>query len=263
MAWNEKIARLAKALQDDLILRLGSAANSFPVAVAYDGNKDLYLTVTDAPGSSAIVKFETQAAAFSGQTDSLGLTQAVYTPHIVKLGIDAGATGALASDTATLSGVVATDTLVINGVTLTATVATQDTDEFIVGGTDIITATNLVTTITANPTLAAIVTASNVGGTSATVTITAVSPGVAGNSITVTEGGGNITIATPTLTGGTNSTAAGTSDNLRNTLIAEVAPTATALIIYENAGIVVGDLIDDTLRVTTIRNIPWGILAQI
>lgn len=381
MATNTLIERLGKSLIDELTIRLGTQAAPAPCVAAHDSSGDLYITVTRGVGDAAIVKFEPVAAEASGAVDYLGLTQVVYTPHVTKLGIDAGAGGAAASDTATLlaaltstdvltvnshaftamnsgaagdqfnlvgtqatgtvtlAGVVSTNTVVINGVTLTATAATQDTTNFIVGGTDIITATNLVTTIAANPTLAAIVTASNVAGTSATVTLVAikkgtagnaytladggsthytvsaatmgagigqtvgaldltatavnvaaaiaasatpgvlnvvtatsalavvtvraVSVGVAGNAIPLTQTGGHITVATATLAGGTNATAAGTSDVLRNLLVAVTAPTGTALLIYEKAGIVEADLINVAYLTNVIRNIPWGQLASI
>lgn len=54
----------------------------------------------------------------------------------------------------TLTSVVDTDDVVINGETFTATAATQDNNNFVTGGTDVISATNLATAINANPTVA-------------------------------------------------------------------------------------------------------------
>jgi hypothetical protein len=373
---NIKIERLGRALTDDLILRLASAANPFPVVSAHDASGDLYLTVTSAPGSSALVKFEVQSAQASGALDSLGLAQSVYTPHITKLGIDAGAPGTAASDTATLLadltsgdlltvnshnftavdtgaagdqwnlvGTQATGVLTIGGgadtafgagstVTINGTVLTEGVD-FAAGANDDTSATAIAAAITANGTLNTQVTAvatlggvgvdstvtvtaikkgtaGNVYGTTtndgvatwgaatllggaldltasavnlaaaiaasatagivgvvtatsalAVVTIRAVSVGVSGNAIPVTETGGGMTVATATLSGGTNATAAGTSTTLRDILVAECSPTGTALLIYEKAGIVESDLVNGALLKTVLRNIPWGILAQV
>jgi hypothetical protein len=259
---NIHIERLGMALTDDLIMRFRSAANLFPVVSAHDSSGDLYLTVTDAPGSSAIVKFETQSVASSGQFDSLGLAQPVYTPHVTKLGIDAGAAGVKASDTVTLTSAVATKTVTINGSVFTAVAgAAANATQFTVAGTDAQDAAALANAIntSVDPLIAGVVTAVAVGNA---VTITAVIASVSSNNITVASNDASMVVATATLTGGTNSTVAGTSDKLRNTLIAEVAPTGTALIIYEKAGILESDLVDSSLVNTCIRNLPWGMLAQ-
>ncbi len=69
-------------------------------------------------------------------------------------------------------------------------------------GSDIATATNLVTAIRQNTT-SNIAIADNAGGSSAIVTIQASAPGTAGNSITLASAGGTIAVSGATLTGGT------------------------------------------------------------
>ncbi len=375
---NQKIERLGKALIDELAQRIGTASNPAPTVALHDASGDLYLTVTRGVGvgDAAIVKFETQSAEASGSVDFLGLPQVVYTPHVTKLGIDAGSPGVAASDTATLLAALASgDKLTINGHDFVATdtgaagdqwnlVGTQATGVLTIGGgadtafgagktvtingttltegvnfaagaDDQASATAIANAIAANGTLntqvtavatlggaganstvtvtaikkgqagnaygtttndlvatwgaatllggaldltasaaslAAAITASATAGVNnvvdatsalAVVTITADSVGVAGNAITVTQTGAHITVATATLAGGTNATAAGTSDILRNLLIALCAPTGTALLIYEKAGIAEADLINSAYLTNDIRNNPWGVLAQV
>lgn len=255
---NLKIERLGQALIDELSRRIGVNA----AVAAHDAGGDLYITVTRGVGDAALVKFEPEAVQASGSVDFLGLPQPIYTPHITKLGIDAGASGTQASETVTLVGVVATDTLVVNGVTFTAVAGVPGPNQFDVSGTDAQDAASLANAIntSASAGIVGIVTAAAVSNT---VIITAVSYGTLGNSITVSQTGVHITVPTATLAGGTNATAAGTSDVLRNLLIALCAPTGTALLIYEKAGIVESDLINGALLTNTIRNNPWGILAQV
>lgn len=254
--FNEKIARLAKALTDDLTLRLASAANPNPVAVGYDSNQDLYLTVTDQPGSQAIVKFETDAALAAGAKDSLGLSQSVYTPHITKLGLDEGAA---ATDTATLNAVVATNTLTVNGVVFTAVAAGAVGNQFNVGANDTATAANLAAAINASVTsgVAGVVSATSVG---AVVTVFADVPGAQGNLLTLAGTALRFTIGGATFSGGANP---GTSENLEHIMVASCAPTSTALYVYAKASIGVADMAGGTNLVTVIRNIPWGLLAQV
>ena len=255
---NLKIERLGKALIDELTLRIG-ANSAVPL---HDGNGDLYLTVTRGVGDAALVKFEPEAVEPSGSVDSLGLAQAVYTPHVTKLGIDAGAPGTRAAETVTLNAVVATNTLTINGVTFTAVAGAPGANQFQVGADDNATAANLATAIntSASAGIVGIVTAL---ASTNTVTITAVVAGVLGNSIAVSGTAVRFTVPTATLQGGVNPTGALTSDVLRNLLVALCAPTGTALLIYEKAGIVLADLTDASLLTNTIRNNPWGILGQV
>lgn len=85
-----------------------------------------------------------------------------------------------ASGTITLSSMVATDTVTINGVVFTCVASGATGNQFNVGGTDTITATNLAAAINASVTanIANVVTATGVGPV---VTVTAVQPGLAGN----------------------------------------------------------------------------------
>jgi hypothetical protein len=258
---NLKIERLGQALLDELSRRLPATS---VVTSNHDASGDLYINVQRAVGDAAIVKFEPVSAEASGALDSLGLPQAVYTPHVTKLGIDSGATGTQASETVTLASVIATDKLTINGHDFVAVAGAPVGDQFDVSGTDAQAAASLAAAINASATagITGIVTASNVPG-EATVTITAVAFGTLGNSITVTQTGGTITVPTATLAGGVNPTAALTSATLRNLLVALCAPTGTALIIYEKAGIVLADLIDPALVTNVIQSNPWGQLAQV
>lgn len=258
---NIKIERLGQALVDELKRRLPATS---VIASNHDASGDLYLNVQRGVGDAAIVKFETVSAEASGALDSLGLSQTVYTPHATKVGIDSGALGTQASETVTLVGVVATDKVTINGHDFVAVAGAPVGDQFDVTGTDAQDAANLAAAINASATagILGIVTAVNVPGQN-TVTITAVAYGTLGNAITVAQTGGHITVPTATLAGGTNPTAAGTSDVLRNLLIALCAPTGTALIIYEKAGIVLTDLINPALVTNVIQSNPWGQLAQV
>lgn len=106
--------------------------------------------------------------------------------------------GVAASATATLASVVAADTITICGVTLTAHASTQDGTHFVVGGTDTITAANLVTCIKANTTLSTFLTASSA---LAVVTITALAAGTSGNGYTLSESA-HFTLSGAVFTGG-------------------------------------------------------------
>lgn len=259
---NEKIERLGRALKDDLILRLASSSNPTPVAEAHDADGDLYLTVSISASDYGIIKFEPQAAQPSGLYDSLGLAQAVYTPHVTKLGFCGGSPGVAASATATLNAVVATNSITIDGHAFTAVASGATGDQFNVGGTDTITATNLAAAINASVTagIANVVSATSAG---AVVTIYADSVGAMGNTITLTATATRFTLSSATLLGGVNATdSTPTSEFLKAILIAECAPTGTALVVYETVDIAIADLDTDTLVVATVRNIPWGLLAQ-
>jgi len=110
-----------------------------------------------------------------------------------------------AAGTLTLALVVATDTCIINGVTFTCVVSGAAGNQFNVGGTDTISATNLRAAINASVTagVAGLVTA-----TSATtvVTVTASTTGTAGNGYTLT-GNAHITASGARLTAGAADTA--------------------------------------------------------
>ncbi len=265
MGVNIKIERLAKSLSDSLTRYLSTAVNPNPVVKSYastDG--DLCLTVTRSATDYVLVRYNLEPVRASGQYDSLGLAQTVYTPHITKLGFDSGNPGVQATETVTLSGVVGTDKLTIAGHDFTAVAGVPSGDQFHVGLTDILTATNLAAAINASVTagIAGIVTASNPAGT-ATVVVTAVAYGTLGNSITVTQTGGHITVPSATLLLGTNPTASNTSDYLKTLVISLVAPTSTALIVQEKAGIAFTDMSGFNNLTIQLRNLDWGILAQI
>ena len=89
-----------------------------------------------------------------------------------------------ASGTITLSSMVATDTITINGVVFTCEASGATGNQFNVGGTDTITATNAAKAINASVTAKVLnyVTASSSG---AVITITAVQPGLQGNMNTI------------------------------------------------------------------------------
>lgn len=93
-----------------------------------------------------------------------------------------------ASGTITFSGVgAANDTILINGVTFTAQASGATGNQWNVGGTATISATNLAAAISASVTalVSGYVTAASVAGV---VTVTAANPGIVSNSITIAEG---------------------------------------------------------------------------
>jgi phage tail sheath gpL-like len=89
--------------------------------------------------------------------------------------------GVAATGTLTLAGVVATDTCVVGSQTFTAVASGATGNQFNVGGSDTLTAVQLVSVI--NTVLAGSVVASSVG---AVVTITSAVQGVIGNQIKLT-----------------------------------------------------------------------------
>lgn len=105
-----------------------------------------------------------------------------------------------ASGGLTFISVVATNTFSINGVTFTAVASAPTNNQFVVGGTDIITAANAAAAI--NASTSALI-AGYVTATSSTdvVEIFSVFYGLSGNTMT-TVGSTNITAAQARLTGG-------------------------------------------------------------
>lgn len=89
-----------------------------------------------------------------------------------------------ASGTITLSSLVATDTVTVNGVVFTAVASGATGNQFNVGGTDTITATNLAAAINASST-AKVINVVTAAAVAAVVTVTAVQPGLAGNMNTI------------------------------------------------------------------------------
>ena len=107
-----------------------------------------------------------------------------------------------ASGTVTLSSMVATDTVTVNGVVFTCVASGATGNQFNVGGTDTITATNLAAAINASVTalVAGYVTASASGPV---VTVTAIQPGLTGNLGTLAASA-HATVVAPA--GGSNGT---------------------------------------------------------
>lgn len=136
----------------------------------------------------------------------------------VSAGTLAGGTGA-AGGFFTFSTVIATDALTVGGVTFTATPATQDATNFIVGGTDTITATNAATAINANTTTNKLVTAI---GWRNLVLIIAKNVGAVGNLIGLSDADATITETAATLTGGAGGVLASTLSQADvNTIVCE------------------------------------------
>lgn len=83
---NQKVTRWAQALVDQLSALLGSL---YTVTTAFDGNTDIYVTVALVAGGNnstkAVIRLKPASPAASGLTDSLGLTQTVYSPHVVQV----------------------------------------------------------------------------------------------------------------------------------------------------------------------------------
>jgi phage tail sheath gpL-like len=89
-----------------------------------------------------------------------------------------------ASGTVTLSSLVATDTVTVNGVVFTAVASGATGNQFNVGGSDTITATNLAVAINASVT-AKVVNVVTASASGPVVTVTAVQPGLQGNMNTL------------------------------------------------------------------------------
>lgn len=110
MAFNQKCARLGQDILDALLLQ------KFSVAVAYDTNSDLYLTVTDPTlgGGNCLVKFEKAVQLGNNQANPVtGLIEEVFTPHIIKVGFP---TATQATGTYTIgAGLKSTDAATIAG----------------------------------------------------------------------------------------------------------------------------------------------------
>jgi hypothetical protein len=112
---------------------------------------------------------------------------------------------ASSTGTLTLTSVVATNTCSINGITFTAIASGATGNQFNVGGTDTITATNLAAVISASVTagVTGIVVATSALGV---VTVSAALAGAHGNGYTIT-GSTNIVASGARLTGGVVDTA--------------------------------------------------------
>lgn len=108
---------------------------------------------------------------------------------------------AKASGTFTLTTVIATDAVSINGVTFTAVASGAGANQFNVGASDTITATNLAASINASVTalVSGYVTAAAVG---TVVTVTSAFYGKSGNQTLIASADGTIVASGARLTGG-------------------------------------------------------------
>lgn len=114
------------------------------------------------------------------------------------------ATTNFATGTLTTTSAVATNTFTINGVTFTGIASGATGNQFNIGGSDAVTATNIAAAINGSVTalVSGYVTASSTGATSV-VTITSAFVGPAGNQTTIASGQGTIVASGARLTGGT------------------------------------------------------------
>lgn len=115
-----------------------------------------------------------------------------------------GGVAAQATGTLTFTGAPTNNqTCLINGVTFTAVTSGATGNQFNIGGTVTISATNLAAAINASVTafVTGVVTATSAAGV---VTITAVTPGLVGNSLLLATSMTNTTVSGAKLTGGLN-----------------------------------------------------------
>lgn len=99
-----KPARLLKAIEEQILFLIPTAVvtHSF-IATPGATYGDEYLTVAFS-GQNHLILCNAEAAPASGLTDGLGLTQRVYTPDVIRLGLDIGA-GLADADTALAHGI--------------------------------------------------------------------------------------------------------------------------------------------------------------
>ena len=131
--------------------------------------------------TSNVIGTETAAFAFGTTGSTFG-----------SLEVSAGdwlAAGSSAVGSISLDTVIITDAVLVDDQTFTATAATQDSTNFIVGGTDIVTAANLATAINLNALDDATATA-----TENVVLVRTVTLGTAANSVVLSTGDTTITI---------------------------------------------------------------------
>lgn len=107
-----------------------------------------------------------------------------------------------ATGTITLSAHVATDTVTVNGITFTCVASGATGNQYNVGGSDTLTAVELVNALNANTTLDGMIVATSASGV---VTLTALLPGELGNAVTLAiSAHGSVSAAR--MAGGTNGT---------------------------------------------------------
>jgi hypothetical protein len=199
-----------QAIASELVARLGITLS--PLVTKYTEVTDPVILIgTGVSGSSsASVRIQDQRGSSDAGWDNIvGTMQAVYTSGVCQILSEAqgpvGVTPVQASATATLNAVVATNTITVDGVVLTATAATQDATNFVVGGSDTITAANIVTTIKTNTTLNKYVTATSAANV---VTVKAMAPGPLGNKITLAGTAVRFAISGSPLSGGAGGSSA-------------------------------------------------------
>lgn len=91
----QRVNRYLKAIEDQLLFWIPTAV----VTHAFDGNGDENLVIAFS-GQTHRVRGKPESAPASGLVDGLGLTQRVYVPDVIQVGIDTSAEGGgLDSDT--------------------------------------------------------------------------------------------------------------------------------------------------------------------
>lgn len=254
-----KTEATAQYLMDILNQRLSTPAFQVPVMKNYMADNRVYLSVNTDGSNDAYIVVEQQAMPASGLLDGIGQAQRQYSPHIIRLGFEQGAQ---ASGTVTAAVAIAGNTVTINGVVFTGVASGAVGNQFNIGGTDAITATNIAAAINASVTagVQGVVTAAAVG---TVVTITAVQPGLTGNAISLASSGATLAVSGAKLTGGT---AIACPDSIRAILITECSRIGTELRVYEDAILTISapaDLDDDTKLVTVIRDLRFGMMSHV
>lgn len=276
MAFNAKIFNLAQGVVDHLTQFISNSAGRLPpwnvpvpgypltnnaVLVKYDTNNDLYIEVNVDGGATpdAIIKYKTYPVPGNELVNPVtGLSQTMFSPHIVQVGFDIGAN---ASGTATLLNAVATNAVTINGVAFTAVASGATGNQWNIGASDAASAVNLATAINGSVTAgAAGVVFAVASGT--VVTIYSSVPGTYANNITLTKTGVPITVSGATLAGGTGASLPA-SDWLFALIMGEVSDQAVEVQLYEKSGIANTDLGTSTYLVGTFRSVEWGALDRI
>ncbi len=87
-AYTQRINRYLKAIEDQLLFYIPTAV----ITHSFDGNSDECLAIAFS-GQTHRVRGKPETAPASGLTDGLGLTQRVYVPDVIQVGIDTSAEG--------------------------------------------------------------------------------------------------------------------------------------------------------------------------
>jgi len=88
-SYTQKITRLLKAIEDQIGFLIPTAV----VTHAFDANSDECLAIAFS-GQTHRVRGKPETAPACGAVDGLGLTQRVYVPTVIQVGIDISAEGA-------------------------------------------------------------------------------------------------------------------------------------------------------------------------